>query len=34
LKEAKTILSSYSKEKFIDIEPGYSGTWYGNPPLK
>lgn len=28
LKEAKTLLSTYSKENFIDIESGYSGTWY------
>ena len=28
LKEAKTILSTYSKDSFIDIESGYSGTWY------
>lgn len=27
-KEAKTILSTYSKDSFIDIESGYSGTWY------
>ena len=28
LKEAKTILSTYSKDSFIDIESGYSCTWY------